>query len=130
VQESELFSRFGAESKQGTAIFHHAFDDAMNEPIGTLRNATALAGLAASIAIVGLVWLYESPVEQQPGSARIAIVSTNNTEWERLATTLELDSKPSILPDPRGERRQMLADAAMANWMVAQLDLELTHEVH
>ncbi len=106
-------------SQIGTARAHRAADRAADSAeagsIGTI--AAVFGGLAASILIVGSVWLFETRDEPASlnGQPVVATAPRPAPEWERVAMTL--DAGPLVDDDV-----PMLAEADLADWMVRNLN--------
>lgn len=86
-----------------------------------LRIGGTLAALAASIIVVCGVWLVEIGSPAAPGRAP-AVSVAEAPAWERVAVTLRVDPLPSELND-----EVFLADAGLADWMIAGLDGKPSH---
>jgi hypothetical protein len=88
--------------------------DANSNRSATIRIAGLLTGLAASIAIIAAAWMFDDARPAASKAATVARVAVAS-EWERIAITLDVGLWPVDDDQP------ILADAAVADWMVRNL---------
>jgi hypothetical protein len=113
--------RYCSMSTVGMVRAHSAANqaaDANSSRYATIRIAGMLTGLAASIAIIAAAWMFDGDARPAAApkaaivvAARVAVAS----DWERMAITLDVG--PAAVDD-----RPILADAAVADWMVRSLN--------
>ena len=98
-------------STSGLRKIHRAIDS--DDRYSILRIAGVLTGLAASVVVIGSVWLSEIPASRpaQP----IVVISESVPDWSRVAVDLHVDPLPTA--ELEVNHRQMFADARMAEWM-------------
>ena len=121
---SNLFGTFAEQPVDDAVVtdFHRIVDELEDRQASILRIGKLLTGLAASGLIVASAWRLETPLPRPPPQALVVKAHAPAPQWERLAMTLRVDPLPRTEVDPRSEREQMLADAAVANWMLRNLD--------
>jgi len=116
---SALANQIGAEGISQSALknIHRSLD--AEQRLSILRVAGVLTALAASVLIVGLVWLREIPTSHSMPS-QIVVPTRDSQAWENVALNFQVDP----LPHDRWEVRdpQGLADARVVDWMLRGLN--------
>jgi hypothetical protein len=114
---SVLAARIGEEgmSSGGLRKIHRLVD--LDQGYFILRIAGALTGLAASVMVIGSVWLREIPAKPA-ASGQIVIIDSASPAWN-VAMNIDVPPLPRSSADVR--EQPMVADSHLAAWMLDDL---------
>ena len=128
-QVGRMFDSLADEPMSDAALsrIHRAVDQADVEadaPLSLWRVSLVLTSLAASVVVIGSVWLREVP--SAPGGSAGTYSRTSVPSWERVATLQE--TGPISQPLWETSDRTRLADTRLTQFMIENLTPKASHE--
>ncbi len=114
---SQLAGMIGNEGMSVAALrrVHHSIE--REQPYSILRIASILSGLAASVLVVGTVWLADMPDAPPP---RVRVVERDNSPaWEGYAVNLD---RYENLIESHDQTLLADADSRLADWILHDLN--------